>query len=140
MRKPLSKHRMVFPIRNLKSTIDWSCLARGNKLIVAIAKMLINCCPFIDFLPLSKGEVPKAEGDVPLRLRCEGATLRERKSSATCAPLRRRGCGPGSPPYQVIKLFEFLMVRRKPGPRGNCEAVPPPYFYKISQTIISAFS
>jgi hypothetical protein len=43
------------------------------------------------------GQDLQPRSDVPLRLRCEGATPRERQASDTGAPLCWKGCAPGSP-------------------------------------------
>ena len=73
----------------------------------------------------------------PMRLRCEGATTRERQASDFGAHLRRRGCAPGSPPHPGYDLHD-TGVRRKPGARGNHrEVVPPPriLIYYLSNLI-----
>ena len=78
-------------------------------------------------LPLNKGEVPKAEGDKPMRLRCEGATPRERKTSAIARPFAGGGVPPdrrrnaaeaggqgetrsGSPIKKVIYKYAFTCI------------------------------
>ncbi len=73
----------------------WSGLTRGQK-VIAAGRQTSDDLRYVDlnFLPLNKGEVPKAEGVSPQRLGCEGATLRERHASELAHTFAGRGVPP----------------------------------------------
>ncbi len=89
------------------------------------------------------GQDLQPRSDVPLRLRCEGATPRERQASDTGAPLCWKGCAPGSParsagsrgPGETAKrcphhnkyfkrLIQLVLVRFPPVPPPRSRAYP----------------
>jgi hypothetical protein len=74
---------------------------------------------FIAASILRRSFASEEESGIPLRLRCEGATLRERHASELARLFAGGGVG-------ADRLTPFFFGGRKLHPRGKRVAVPPP--------------
>jgi len=64
-----------------------------------------------------KLDAEREQSGIPLGLRCEGPTPRERQASDFGAALRRKGCAPGSPPRP--SAFEAFLGAAEAGGQGE---------------------